>query len=127
MSQSAAEQPVRLRRAGDVLVVTLAGELDLFMALQCGPPIDRALIARPGRTVADLSGVTFIDCSGLALLLRMRRRAARWGGEFAICSPDRGLLRILRYVEVGEPLAFVDSLPDGGEEPGIPAWMHSLR
>lgn len=126
MPESSVEQPVKLRREGDVLVVALAGELDLFMALQCGPSIDRALVARPPRTVADLSGVTFIDCSGLALLLRVRRRAARWGGEFALHSPDRSKLRILRYVEVGEPLRFVRALPGGREGPGVQAPEPSL-
>ncbi|MFI5802109.1 STAS domain-containing protein [Streptomyces sp. NPDC051561] len=126
MPESSVEKPVELRRVGDTLVVALNGELDLYAALQCGPPIDRALAARPRRTVADLTWVTFMDCSGLALLVRMRRRTAHWGGEFVLHSPDPERFRILRYVDVGEPLRFVGALPGDGRDPGHPATEPSL-
>ncbi|MFD3515189.1 STAS domain-containing protein [Streptomyces sp. NPDC058657] len=121
MPETSVGQPVQLRRAGSTLVLSLTGELDLFSALGCAPQIDRALFAQPPRTVADLRGVTFIDCSGLALLLRVRTRVARWGGEFALHCPDRAKLRILRYVDVGEPLRFVEALPGDGAAPAAGA------
>ncbi|MGW7415292.1 STAS domain-containing protein [Streptomyces sp. NPDC054863] len=113
MSESTVEKAVEARRAGSALVVVLAGELDLFASLQWGPQIDRALTHHPPRTVVDLRQVTFMDCSGLALLLRVRGQVARWGGEFALHCPDRRTLRILRYVEVMVPLDFVETLPEG--------------
>ncbi|MFI0982289.1 STAS domain-containing protein [Streptomyces sp. NPDC021093] len=113
MSESTVEQAVEAHMSGDTLVLVLAGELDLFASLQCGPQIDRALTSQPRRTVVDLRRVTFLDCSGLALLLRVRGQAARWGGELALHCPDRRALRILQYVDVVVPLTFVEVLLEG--------------
>lgn len=111
--EQAAEQSVAVRRTGDCLVLGLAGELDLFAMLSRGPLIDRALTPCPPRIVVDLRAVTFVDCGGLALLLRVRGKVAGWGGEFAIHCPDRRTLRLLRYVALPEPLTFVAALPEG--------------
>ncbi|MEU8890609.1 STAS domain-containing protein [Streptomyces sp. NPDC048442] len=113
MSESTVDQAVEARRAGNALVLAMTGELDLFAALQCGPQIDRVLTSHPPRTVVDLRRVTFLDCSGLALLLRVRGQVARWGGEFEVHCPDRDVLRILQYVELLVPLTFVEELPEG--------------
>ncbi|MFJ6695411.1 STAS domain-containing protein [Streptomyces sp. NPDC091272] len=111
MPESTVEQIVGERQAGSTLVLGLSGELDLHAAIRCGPPIDRALTSRPRHTVVDLREVTFLDCSGLALLLRVRKQVARWGGAFAVHCPDRTALRVLRYVTLTAPLTFVESLP----------------
>ncbi|GHH53480.1 STAS domain-containing protein [Streptomyces candidus] len=112
MPELIARPSLKALRTDDSLVLRIAGELDLHAALHHGPRIDRALVARPPRTVADLHGVTFLDCSGLSLLIRVRRQVARWGGEFTVYCPNRKALRILRYVDVGPPLDFVEQLPE---------------
>jgi anti-anti-sigma factor len=112
MPENSAEPSVEALRADDALVLEIAGELDLYAALRHGPRIDRALVSRPARTVVDLRRVTFLDCGGLALLTRVRRQVTGWGGEFTVYCPNRRALRILRYVEVGPPLSFVEELPE---------------
>ncbi|WP_433545591.1 STAS domain-containing protein [Streptomyces sp. CA-294286] len=112
MPEPVAHTSLEALRTGDALVLRITGELDLHAALHHGPRIDRALVARPSRTVADLRGLTFLDCSGLSLLIRVRRQVARWGGEFTVYCPNRNALRILRYVDVGPPLDFVEQLPE---------------
>lgn len=52
-------------------VVRVAGELDAFTA----PDVRAALVRTEDRDVVlDLSGVTFIDSSGLALIVETRQR-----------------------------------------------------
>ncbi|GHA32733.1 hypothetical protein GCM10010329_65160 [Streptomyces spiroverticillatus] len=104
---------MEVRRAGSALVLGLSGELDLYAGLRVGPLVDRALRGHPPLVVADLTRITFMDCGGLSLLLRVRGQTARWGGDFAVHCPSRRVLRILRYVELDEPLRFVTALPPG--------------
>jgi anti-anti-sigma factor len=114
MPESVVEQTVEVRLVGGALVLVLAGELDLYAGLRLGPSIDRALGGHPSRVVVDLSRVTFMDCGGLSLLLRVRGRATCWGGTFAVYCPEPRTLRILRYVGLDEPLHFVEALPSSG-------------
>ncbi|GAA3491996.1 STAS domain-containing protein [Streptomyces cremeus] len=114
MPESFVEQAVEVRRAGDALVLALRGELDLYAGLRVGPLTDRALRGHPRRVVVDLTRVTFLDCGGLSLLLRMRGQVTRRGGEFAVHCPEPRLLRILRYVRLDEPLRTVAELPSSG-------------
>ncbi|MBV8936075.1 MAG: STAS domain-containing protein [Alphaproteobacteria bacterium] len=54
---------------GDAVTVVLAGEFDLAMADPIRKALARAMREPPARLILDLSGVTFIDSSGLHIIL----------------------------------------------------------
>jgi anti-sigma B factor antagonist len=82
------------RRAGAV-VVSLAGELDLYNA----PALRTALMAEcsagPERLVVDLSAVEFIDSTALGVLIEARRRLGE-NDRFLLASPQMETRRALR-------------------------------
>ena len=92
---------------GDPTTVRLSGDLDLA----CVPILKRLLgpMARAGRDVIlDLSGVGFLDCSGLTALLRAGRAVQARGGSLTLrhVSP-----RVRRVIELtGAPLALCESI-----------------
>lgn len=45
-----------------------------------------AVAARPGAVVADLSGVTFMDSSGVATLVEAMKAARAAGVAFSLCA-----------------------------------------
>jgi anti-anti-sigma factor len=98
---------------GDVLVVTVSGEVDLETA----PEVTRAIQLVPGHTsrvVADLSGVTFLDSSGLNALLRGYRALEERGIAFRVVAEPAGpVRRLFDLTQVGDVLRVVDSLEDG--------------
>jgi anti-sigma B factor antagonist len=59
---------------GDAIVIRLAGELDLYNANAVRQEIVRQTDRKPQRLVVDLSGVTFIDSTGLGVLIEGRSR-----------------------------------------------------
>ncbi len=74
---------VEVARRGRRARVTVRGELDIATA----PALERALIeqTRSGRTVVlDVRELTFIDVTGLWLLVRTNAHARREGLEFAV-------------------------------------------
>lgn len=89
----------------DHTVIALDGELDiastpslrerLHAALADAALADAALSDAGPRVVFDLSGVTFCDASGLALLVDARRRTGP-GGTVVLAAPRPQLLRLLR-------------------------------
>ena len=62
----------------------LEGEIDLHRS----PRVERSLTSmikkKPDRIVVDLSGVTFIDSSGMAVLIRALQNMKEYGGNLSL-------------------------------------------
>lgn len=86
----------RIPRGTDALVrAELHGDIDLATTHDLRCWFDSlAALAAPAYVV-DLRPVSFVDCAGLNLLLRLRRRVLEGGGTFSVvCTADtRRLLR----------------------------------
>ena len=83
--------------AGDVIVVVIEGEHDIYTAPTLRVRLDEAL-DRGGGVVVDLTGATFVDSSVLGALLDARRRAHESQQGFVVSIGDTvepGVRRIL--------------------------------
>ena len=89
--------------------VAAAGEIDL-----CTSPALQAELERhhhpDGRTLeVDLSRVTFIDSTGLSVLLRTRARLADQGRGMRVVAPDGPALRAIELTGLEETLGLAGS------------------
>ena len=71
----------RLSRGDGTLWLALAGELDVFTAPRLRSALRVAQPASEETLVLDLRGLTFLDSSGLAVILGAHETAARDGGR----------------------------------------------
>jgi anti-sigma B factor antagonist len=65
---------VEAERDGTQLRVRVAGEIDISNARDVGGTIERAVPADVGGVVIDLAEITYLDSSGISLLLRLEER-----------------------------------------------------
>ena len=80
---------------GDVLEVCLTGEIDHHSAVFVRGKMDERILAdRPRKTVLDLSGIEFMDSSGLGLIMGRLALMERLGGELTVRHPNERLRRI---------------------------------
>jgi anti-sigma B factor antagonist len=87
------------RQAGDALVVTVSGEVDLSNS----PQMRTALLGllaqhRPHKLVLNLEAVPYMDSSALAVLVELMRKMGK-DGKIILAAPQprvRGLLEIAR-------------------------------
>jgi anti-sigma B factor antagonist len=90
---------LRIRRARDEhgVVLELSGEIDLSSA----PELERELSAiedqKPGRILIDLGNVSFMDSTGLALMLRAQQ-TAQANGHLLCLRP--GSSQVQRLFEI---------------------------
>lgn len=83
--------------AGDVVVVVVEGEHDIYTAPALRERLEEAL-GRDGGVVVDLTAATFVDSSILGALLDARRRAQEEGRGFVVllgAAAEPGVRRIL--------------------------------
>jgi len=87
-----------LSRANGSAVIAVAGELDGATA----PELDGALrhFERESVTV-DLSGVTFIDSSGLGTLVEAQKRISVAGGRLTVTGSQPNVRRVLETNRLG--------------------------
>ena len=78
------------------LTIYLAGELDHHEARGAIRSIDELLDEYlPRDCVLDMSGLSFMDSSGIALIIRMSRRMKNLGGRAWIETPAKQPLRVI--------------------------------
>jgi len=76
--------------------VAVAGEIDLSSSNLLRVRLLNVLSAlHPHHIEVDLAGVTFLDCSGLTVLVVLGQVAARTGCRLRITNPHRMVRRVL--------------------------------
>ena len=99
--------PVICKEDKRCLMAVVDGELDHHGAKAVMEELDRRIdAAQPRELTLDLSGLTFTDSSGIAVLLRAHRRMGQVRGSMKVVNtPDQagkvfkaaGLERIIRF------------------------------
>lgn len=85
-----------LRRTGGIMVIKVYGEFDLAEADDCRHQIDERVRAEGVKELLfDLEKVTFIDSSGLGVILGRYRKAKEREGSVAISNANPRILKIL--------------------------------
>jgi anti-sigma B factor antagonist len=83
------------RRDGDVGVVTVSGEVDMYTAPQLKACMLELIDGGVRRIVIDLSAVTFIDSTALGVLIGGVRRLHAASGAMALVVTSRPVERVL--------------------------------
>jgi anti-anti-sigma factor len=80
-------------------VLVVSGEIDAHSA----PVLESRLGAAPnGNVVLDMSGVSFIDSSGLRVLVTEQQRRVAAGQQFAVVDPSVSVQRLFAMVGLAE-------------------------
>ena len=87
---------IKSARASDQLTIYLSGEIDHHAALTIRDDIEK-LLSDPSikRLLFDFSKVSFMDSSGIALILRAQRRMQTLGGSLLVCRVPQQARRVL--------------------------------
>ena len=92
----------------------VSGELDLLTVPQLRDAL--AAVRDPSRgVVLDFSGVSFVDSSGLGLLLSTARTTQARGGSLVVRTPSPTVRRLFRIaIPEGVPGLVLEPHEDGG-------------
>jgi len=101
-----------LTEPGHGYVTVLAhGEIDLYTA----PTLREAALAamrQHGTTLRmDLRDVTFMDSTGIEVLLATRRRAELEGGSLTLCRPSQAVRRIIEVTGLDKMFTIAPEQP----------------
>ena len=107
MAPEPPELTIRATDAGDTTTLVLEGEIDLLTSTQLNRELDTVLdrVPPPTRLRVDLAAVGFMDTTGVAVLLKARRRALEAGCRFTVKSASPTIQRLLEITGLASLLA----------------------
>ncbi len=95
---------------GETARLALSGELDLATVPRVEQAVDEAKLAQGARTlIVDLSGLSFVDSSGLRLFVVLHQRSTAEGWRLSLIRPPEQAMTIFRVSGLEENLPFAES------------------
>lgn len=93
------------------LTVSLNGEIDHHSVREIRVEIDRQIFFHHAKNVVlDLENVTFMDSSGLGLILGRYTRVKENGGSFKVRNPGKSAERVLKLAGTDKIIPIVYSV-----------------
>lgn len=102
---------------GTATVIQLAGECDLAQRDKLRRVIDDVFGSNPECVILDLSGLSFIDSTGIQAVLDVSKQADRKGVRLSICHGPPSVQRVFEVCGLTGRLPFVSD----------PAWVSRSR
>jgi anti-sigma B factor antagonist len=90
-----------VRRFGGWAIVALPAEVDMSNAERLREQLLAVIGEGATDVVADMSGTTFCDSSGVHALLQARKRVVAQGGRLRVVTASRSVLRLFDLLGLG--------------------------
>lgn len=119
-----------MREWQDIAMVAPAGDIDIATAPLLREQLDELLGAGTRRVLVSLRNVTFIDSTGLAVLVSRARRFHAAGGMLSLVGASAQVARFLQIARLMDVLhvGLAERPPVPVLEPGaLPRWTRTLR
>jgi anti-sigma B factor antagonist len=95
---------VDISHAGGADVVDVRGELDAGSALGLAGPLTNIANDGEGDVVLDLTELSFMDSTGMSVLLNARRRLTRQGRQLLVVCPSGPVMRLFELTSLIDTL-----------------------
>ena len=99
-----------IQKKDGALIVKVYGEFDLHAADYARKDIDKYIKSEGIKHVIfDLEGLTFIDSSGLGVILGRYRKVSENGGQVAISAAPQTILKVMEISGLTRLISFYDN------------------
>lgn len=103
---------IKSESTGDVSILTIAGELDMGSAPQLREALAPILDSEKPSLLLDLSGINFMDSTGIGVLVNALNRARDKNGYCAYCGVQPRVHRILQIAGLLKALPLYETRED---------------
>ena len=100
------ELTLRSERAGEVHTITLSGELDLSTSETAQQELERVEATDAATIVLDLSGLTFMDSTGVRLVMAANARSRGHADRLTLVRGGQAVQRVFELCGVVDLLPF---------------------
>jgi anti-anti-sigma factor len=111
--QFAEQQPFQLHvnPRGKTALMQVAGEFDLSAKKKFEAALAEVASTKPDEVILDLRDVSFIDSTGLRMILEAWNQSRRAGFDFAVLQASGQVERIFRETGLDQALPIIEGVP----------------
>lgn len=91
---------IAVRRESHLVIVDMIGEIDVNAVARIRDTLGDLTKAAAPQIVVNLAGATYIDSSGLGVLMAARREALKGGGRLALCGMTKDVRTVLELTRL---------------------------
>jgi len=103
---------IQVRKHTGAAIIEVRGEVDLYSSPQVREAILGAMSARTSIVVVDLSGVGYMDSSGVATLVEGLQSSRGYGGAFRLAGLGDAVRQVFKFAKLEKVF---DIYPDAQE------------
>lgn len=112
MSDDTVNIAVEQMESVGAVVVSPEGDIDMSRSPELRTALRRVLDQNPGHLVVDLSGVSYMDSSGLATLVEAMRTSKAASGRMVLCGLSK---KVKAIFEIAKLHQFFEIAEDRGD------------
>ena len=101
---------IRIRKAGVVPILELEGEVDLSTSPRLKQAVYNLIEAGNKNIVLDLSGVKFMDSTGLGTLVGALKKTSMQSGTVKLICPSKNILKTFTLTGLDKVFLIYDNL-----------------
>ncbi len=83
-------------------VIPLEGEIDLHVSPRIAATLNAAVKEQPPNLIVDIAKVSYIDSSGLAVLIETMQNVEKYGGKFALVGMQEAVKPIFEIARLDQ-------------------------
>jgi len=91
---------VRREEIGEAVVLNVEGSVDIYSSPELRGELKAALDKQAPRIVIDMTGVSFIDSSGLATLIEGLQKVKGYAGDLYLCELSQTVLGVFQLANL---------------------------
>ena len=80
--------------------ISVEGDLDYHSSSELRAELDRLVEFRPNKVLINLSGVPYIDSSGIAVFIELYQKLKRTGGKVVFHNVPEAVLQVLELAKL---------------------------
>lgn len=103
---------LKLKRLGDIYIVSAQGEIDLFHSRKLRAVFDKFTKENVTKLIVNLDGVTYIDSSGVGALLYMYSEGKKRLMKMHFARIHGPVKKVIELTKLSNYLPIVDTVED---------------
>jgi anti-sigma B factor antagonist len=103
---------LHMETEGSSALVSIRGDLDVQVAERVADALSKVESTEPDQLVIDLSGLSFMDSTGMGVIAAAHARAVDAGRRFVVVSPPAGVKQAFEVSGLDQVVTTVENLAD---------------
>jgi len=83
-------------------VLALEGEIDLHVSPRIAEDLNAMIARKPNPLIVDLTQVSYVDSSGIAVLIQAMQKVEKYGGKFALAGMQESVRSIFEIARLDQ-------------------------